>query len=190
MSDDDRTKWNDRYTRRATRLSLDEPAEFLISLVNQLPATGRALDVAGGTGRNAIWLAQRGLDVTLADISPVGLDLAAEYAAVADVEIERLEIDFHAESFPIGPWDLIVQTNYLERALLEPLIASLAPGGMFIFTQPTLTNLERNDRPPRDFLLTPGELPDLLPGLTIEFYEECWWPSGVHEARLVARRDP
>ena len=65
MSDADRTKWNDRYSRRATRLPLDEPAEFLVSLVDQLPATGRALDVAGGTGRNAIWLAQRGLDVTL-----------------------------------------------------------------------------------------------------------------------------
>ena len=188
MSDVDRTKWNDRYSRRATRLSLDEPSSFLVSLVDQLPTTGRAIDVAGGTGRNAIWLAKHGLDVTLADISSVGLELAAEYAAAANVEVELLEIDFHAKPVPAGPWDLIVQMNYLARALFTPLLASLAPGGMFIFTQPTLTNLERNDRPPRDFLLVPGELPDLVTGLDIIDYEECWWPEGVHEARLVARR--
>lgn len=188
MSDADRTKWNDRYSRRATRLSLDESAEFLVSLVEQLPPNGRALDVAGGTGRNAIWLAQRGLDVTLADISHVALRLAAEYAAVADVEIDHLEIDFHTDPFPAGPWDVIVQLNYLERSLFAPLIESLAPGGMFIYTQPTLTNLHRNDRPPRDFLITPGELPSLIDGLTIDYHEECWWPSGVHESRLVARR--
>lgn len=189
MSDADRTKWNDRYTRQATRLSLSEPAEFLVSLVEQLPPTGRALDVAGGTGRNAIWLAQHGLDVTLADISRVGLELAAQYATAADVEINLHEVDFHAEPFPAGPWDVIVQMNYLERSLFQPMLASLAPGGMFIFSQPTLTNLERNDRPPRDFLLVPGELPSLIAGLTIDYYEECWWPSGVHEARLVARRE-
>ncbi len=187
MSDADRTKWNDRYSRRATRLSLDEPSSFLVSLIDQLPTKGRVLDVGGGTGRNAIWLAKRGLDVTLADISSVGLELAADYASTADVKVELLEIDFLATPFPAGPWDLIVQMNYLERSLFAPLIASLAPGGMFIFTQPTVTNLQRNDRPPRNFLLEPDELPELIAGLTIESYEECWWPEGVHEARLVAR---
>ena len=189
MSDADRTKWNDRYKTGNTRLPLDEPSSFLISLVDQLPPTGRALDVAGGTGRNAVWLAQRGLDVTLADISSVGLEQATHYAFAADVEIETLEIDFQTKPFPAGPWDLIVQMNYLERTLFEPLIESLTPGGMFIFTQPTLTNLERNTRPPRDFLIEPGELPNLVAGLEIVQYEECWWPEGSHEARLVARRN-
>ncbi|MCG8584094.1 MAG: class I SAM-dependent methyltransferase [Pirellulales bacterium] len=188
MAHADRTKWDDRYGRRDTRLPLDEPAEFLVSLADQLPTTGRALDVAGGTGRNAIWLAQRGLGVTLADISPVGLQLASEYAEAAGVVIERVEVDFDVDAFPAGPWDVIVEMNYLPRSSFGSLAEFLAPGGAFIFSQPTLTNLERNDRPPRDFLLAPGELPDMFDGLTIEFHEECWWPSGVHEARLVARR--
>ena len=189
MSEADRTKWNDRYRRGTTRLSLSEPAEFLVSLAGRLPDNGRSLDVGGGTGRNAIWLAQQGLDVTLADISAVGLQLAAEFAVAANVEIRCLEIDFQSDPFPTGPWDVIVDLNYLERPLFPAMLASLSAGGTFIFTQPTVTNLERNERPPRDFLLTPGELPALVTGLTIESYEECWWPSGVHEARLVAKRE-
>jgi 2-polyprenyl-3-methyl-5-hydroxy-6-metoxy-1,4-benzoquinol methylase len=70
MSDADRQKWDARYAQPAA--APRDPEPFLLELDHLLPRSGRALDVAGGAGRNAIWLARRGLDVTLVDISAVG----------------------------------------------------------------------------------------------------------------------
>ena len=82
-----------------------------------LPTRGRALDIAGGAGANAVWLASQGWDVTLADISPVGLAVADEHARSAGVVLRTLEIDLEREPFPPGPWDLIVCVRFLWRPL-------------------------------------------------------------------------
>ena len=74
----DRQKWDAKYA--AAEEIPREPSAVLRSLEKLLPRCGRALDVAGGAGRNAIWLAKRGLDVTIADVSPRGLALACERA--------------------------------------------------------------------------------------------------------------
>ena len=65
--------------------------QSLLDVAEQLPMKGRALDVAGGTGRHARWLAQRGLRVTLCDISPVALAAARGSATAA-----RLDVEIHA----------------------------------------------------------------------------------------------
>src|SRR5581483_9291419 len=86
MSADDRVKWDARY--RSAGALAREPSTFLRSLDALLPrpsAATRVLDVAGGDGRNAVWLARRGYGVTVADVSPVGLDLARASAAAAGV---------------------------------------------------------------------------------------------------------
>ena len=74
MSDKDRKRWDAKYARQESAPS--EPSLLLTQLDDILPRRGRALDIAGGAGRHAIWLAQRGLDVTLADISLAGMNLA------------------------------------------------------------------------------------------------------------------
>ena len=84
-----------------------------------MPRAGRAIDLAGGTGRHGIWLAERGLDVTIADISPVGLEVARQRAAEAGVTIQTLEVDLETSPFPAGPWDLIVSVCYLWRPLFD-----------------------------------------------------------------------
>src|SRR5262245_55862732 len=63
----DRERWNAKWRERAGELEL--PASFLSEHAYLLPTTGKALDLAGGAGRNAIWLARRGFEVTLVDIS-------------------------------------------------------------------------------------------------------------------------
>ena len=68
MGEGDRERWNARYLEEA---ETPPPSPFLLALDGVLPRRGRALDVAGGSGRNALWLARRGLDVTLADVSDV-----------------------------------------------------------------------------------------------------------------------
>src|SRR5215216_2618503 len=102
MSDFDRDKWNAKYADRS--FAPTEPSAVLMGLVKYLPTRGRAIDIAGGAGRNAIWLAQRGLETTLADISAVGLKLAHDRAAAAGVKINTLEIDLEQQQLPAGPF--------------------------------------------------------------------------------------
>jgi SAM-dependent methyltransferase len=159
-----------------------------MSLDELLPRCGRAIDVGGGSGANSIWLARRGLDVTLADISPVGLALAREAAEAEGVSLETLEIDLELQPFPSGPWDLILCHRYLWRPLFEVMPPVLVPGGLLVAAHPTRSNLQRHNRPPPLFLLEDGELPRLVIGLDVLHFSEGWTDEGVHEARIVARR--
>lgn len=186
MPEFDRTKWDAKYADAA--FAPREPSAVLISLAKFLPTTGRAIDVAGGAGRNAIWLAQRGLDVTIADVSSVGLAQATARAAEAGVTLNTLCTDLEVQNFPPGPWDLILSCRYLQRPLFAVYPQALAPGGTLVVIQPTKSNLERHDKPPADFLLEDGELPGLVQGLQILHYEEGWLADGRHDAVVVARK--
>jgi len=185
MPEADRTKWDARYRAEG---GSSAPSRWLVSLDRVLPRAGRALDIAGGAGRNAVWLARRGLSVTLVDISPVGLALAEARAREAGVEIVTLAMDLAREPLPAGPWDLVLQSHYLERALFAQYPEALAPGGLLLVEHPTRSNLLRHEKPGAAFLLEDGELPGLCAGLVIEQYEEGWNEAGRHEARLIARR--
>jgi SAM-dependent methyltransferase len=152
-------------------------------VADALPRRGRALDAAGGAGRHTLWLASRGLDVTLVDVSDVAVTLARA-AGIADARVWDLE----EQGAPPGPWDLILSFHYLHRPLFAAYAEALAPGGMLVVVQPTRRNLERHPRPPAPFLLDEGELPRLVPGLELLRYDEGWLEEGRHEARLLARR--
>lgn len=186
MSEFDRTKWNQKYQDSGDVPLV--PSAVITSLGDLLPRQGRALDVAGGSGRHAIWLAKRGFDVTLADVSEIGLSIANQHATQAGVEIVTQQIDLEAEAFPAGGWDLILSVCYLCRQLFEGFSSSLASDGLLVVLQPTRRNLERHQKPPERFLLDEGELPKLAVGLEIVRYEEGWLADGRHDALLVARR--
>jgi tellurite methyltransferase len=185
MSERDRERWNARYRGDEERR---EASPFLASLDAVLPRSGRALDVAGGAGRHALWLAQRGLTVTLADVSDVALAMAARDAAARGLAIETLPVDLEASAPPAGPWDVVACFYFLHRPLLAALPATLAPGGFLVVAHATRSNLARHPRPGAPYLLEDGELPTLFPDLEITAYEEGWLESGRHEARMVARR--
>jgi SAM-dependent methyltransferase len=185
MAAGDRERWNARY---AAEQETPAPTPFIVSLDAMLPRRGRALDVAGGSGRNALWLARRGLDVTLADVSDVALERAARAASAAGLALSTVLVDLEAEPPPAGPWELVVCTYFLHRALLGALPALLAPGGLLVVAHATRTNLTRHPRPGPDHVLEDGELPALVRGVELLRVEEGWLESGRHEARLVARR--
>lgn len=188
MSDQDRKKWNERYADADRAAS--EPSALLTALAELLPTSGRALDIAGGAGRHAIWLARRGLDVTLVDISREGLALAEQRSRQAGVSVETRCLDLEEEPLPEGPWDLIISFHFLLRPLFAQLPERLAPGGLLVVVQPTKRNLERHDRPPARFLLEEGELRQLAGPLEIVRCAEGWLAEGRHDALLVARRPP
>jgi tellurite methyltransferase len=190
VSDADREKWDARHRDRGPESRV--PASFLTSLDALLPRQGRALDVAGGAGRHALWLAARGLDVTLVDISAAGLALAHADAAASGRTLTTVAADLEHEPLPPGPFVLVLSCYYLRRELFAAFPALLAPGGLLVYVQPTRANLQRHAHPSAAFLLEDGELPGLARGLTVVRYEEGWFgEAGAeprHEARLVARK--
>jgi len=187
MSELDREKWDSKY-RNADPYGT-EPSRLLVDQQHWLPTTGRALDLAGGSGRHALWLAHRGLDVTLTDISSQGLQIARQRAEVSGLQIKCVEIDLEENRFPTGPWDVVVSCLYLHRPLFPSIRDQLATGGVLVVIQPTRKNLERHARPPERFLLGENELRRLADGLKILHYEESWSVEGRHDAVVVARRE-
>jgi SAM-dependent methyltransferase len=189
MSEEDRRLWDERWA--AGSHGEREVSPWLRSLDAILPRRGRALEVAGGRGLNAVWLTQRGLDVTLVDVSPVALAQAREAAAAAGVPLTAVARDLEEQGLPEGPFDLVTCFHYLERRLFPAWPGVLAPGGLLVLEHPTRSNLTRHERPPERFLLGDGEIAGLVEsvgGLEIVRLTEGWDESGRHQARLVANR--
>lgn len=180
-------RWDEIWAERGGRT---EPSAFVLSAARLLPAAGVALDVAGGTGRHAVWMAEQDLDVSIVDASPVGLEMAEALALSRGVSIRSIVQDLELEGLPRGTWDVVLIHHFLDREVLSSVPSALNPGGVLLFCQPTVRNLERHDRPGRRFLLEEGELGALVETmpLDIELLEESWGEQGRHEARLVGRR--
>jgi tellurite methyltransferase len=186
MSETEREHWDERYATEGVRNT--EPAAFLREVEGYLPTGSRILDVGGGGGRNAIWLAGRGHRVTVADISTEGLALARVAAADAGVDIELIQIDFDEDPFPAGPWDVILDFHFIKRQLFPTFLAELRPGGFLVFCRATVRNLERNERPPRSFLLAEGEGWDLLSGWELVIAREGWSVEDRHQFEALAMK--
>lgn len=186
MSTDDADRWDARYAEDDPP---SHPAASVVELAKGL-TPGRALDVAGGAGRHAIWLAECGWRVTLVDASEVALRIAGQRGRDAGVFLRLLRRDMDTDLLPPGPFDLVVVVAYLDHEVLERIPTVLGRHGRLLFVHPTVTNLQRHDRPSRQFLLEPGEMAALAErlGLEIEVCQEGWSADDRHEARLLARR--
>jgi tellurite methyltransferase len=180
----DQNKWDRIYRDRA---GVGSPSPVLTSLANDLPHRGNALDLAGGAGRHALWLASLGLDVTLADVSEVALAMASAEAQARALSLRTLHLDVDVASLG-GPWKLILCFHFLDRRVLAKVADHLALDGVFAMVHPTRRNLERHTSPSERFLLEEGELATLLPDLQIVHSEESWSSEDRHEAQIVARK--
>jgi len=192
MSQSDRLKWDARWLDGP---QLTEPSAFVAEALARLPRSGRALDVAAGTGRHAIAFALHGLDTTAVDVSPIGLAHARCQAHEKGVTLVTRQLDLELVDagrapFPPGPWDVILGFHYLWRDLPRLAASELRPGGLLLYSQPTLRNLERHPKPSERFLLREGELAELVaavPELEVVLLKEGWLEDR-HEARVIARR--
>ena len=179
----DREHWDALYS------TADRPGgvvPHVQAVLSQLPKSGTALDIAGGTGGTALALAEHGLTTTLLDVSPVALQVAADAAAQLGLRLDTVAVDLSQEPLPTGPWDVVVCANYLQRDLFNSMVDNLAPSGWRVVAIATETNLERNDHPSARFLLGRGELARLTSRLEAVSLDEDWF-DGRHEARLVAQ---
>ncbi len=181
-------KWQARYTRGTTAGAVDP---YFGEIAEQLPGHGRALDIAGGSGRNALFLAERGLETTLVDIAPSALKLAQDSAAATGLTLATVAADLDDTPLPDGPFELIVCSWFLlDPTLWQQIQYRLADQGTMVYVQPTTINLQRHSHPGRRFLLEPGSLANTIAaaGLTIVSLQEGWDSAGHHTARLLARK--
>jgi tellurite methyltransferase len=188
MADGDRERWNAKWRERAGEL--ETAVAFLVEHAAVLPARGKALDVAGGAGRNSVWLARRGLDVTLVDVSDVAITRAERKAADAHVTLRARRVDLE-QPLELAPlYDVVVIWDYLDRERRDHIARLVVEGGVVVAGQPTVKNLERHASPSRRFLVEEGELAAWLTGLGFEIVaaREDWTDDGRHEAAVIARR--
>jgi len=131
--EEDRIKWNQRFTSDDSYLG-ERPSPFLqreINRIRQLVPGKRALDIACGEGRNSIFLAQNGFEVTALDISDVGLAKAARQAEENAVVIDFKRVDLDSYQFS-EKFDLILNFNFLLRDLIPQAVQALSPNGLLI----------------------------------------------------------
>lgn len=149
---------------------LGVPSQWVARWADRVPAGGRVLDVACGSGRHARYFAARGHPVEAVDRGPAAL---AALAGVSGVTTRCADLEGGPWPYASGTFSAIVVTNYLHRPLFPHLLASLAPGGSLIYETFALGN-ERYGRPSNpEFLLKPGELLEVVRGrLNVIAYEE------------------
>ncbi len=173
--------WEQRY--RAQEEAADSAPHLLLVETASSLAPGRALDLACGTGRNALWLARHGWSVTAVDGSPTAIEILRRRAA--GLRIETQIADLENSGFAIAPasYDLIAICYYLQRNLFEPAKQGLAPGGIIIaialLSEPGKDN---------SFRVEPGELRRYFDGWEILHYREGRDPWQHNTAEIVARK--
>lgn len=170
-------QWDERYSLKDLVWTA-QPNQFLVSeLVDMLP--GRALDIACGEGRNAVWLATQGWDVIGVDFSRVGIDKASRLAAANQVDVDWVVADIVEWDPPAGAFDLVI-AFYVQlpsadfRAVLGHAVAALAPGGTLLVVGHALRNLTdgHGGPPSAEVLYAPDAVAAELPGLVIERADE------------------
>ena len=153
----DSDAWNRRYANREL-LWTGEPNRFLVAEAATL-RPGRALDLACGEGRNAVWLAGRGWQVRGIDFSEVALEKARELAAARGVQAEWHVADLTEHAPERRAFDLVL-IFYLQvpaperRAIVRAASDAVAPGGVLLLVAHDSSNLEHGHGGPQ----SPGVL--------------------------------
>jgi SAM-dependent methyltransferase len=166
--------WDERY--RAGWVFGQEPNAYLESQGHRFHPGMKALAVADGQGRNGVWLAQRGLDVTSVDISPLALEHTRQLAQERGVEVNTLCADLAAWTAPEAAYDVIVEVfvhfpSTVRESIHAMLSRALKPGGLFLFECFHERQVGRTSGGPKDpdMLNTPEKLMRELKGF--EFLE-------------------
>lgn len=182
MSRDDREHWEAKHRSPPAR-----PAPFLVAHADLL-LPGRTLDLAAGTGRNALYLAARGHRVVAVD----GARAALEHVRAADAGVTCVQMDLDAPGIRPGSVDTVIVVNFLDRRLFATVPGWLRPGGVLLWD--TFLLEQRDIGHPRnpDFLLRRGELAERLAVAfdVLAAREGLAWDSGRSSFRagIVARR--
>lgn len=198
MSQQERAAWDERF--RAGDHAGTEPDPFLTQIEEyaELLPSGRragpkagpkALELACGAGRNAVYLAERGWDVTACDISLQGLRKAQILAGERGVRLQLFCQDLETVQFPVEHFDLVICFFYLQRELFPQIKATLRPQGLLVYKTYTTDQLRFPGRPRHPLhMLAPRELLEAFREFRVLTYQEIVKERGV--AQLIAQKPP
>jgi len=167
MAIEDKEKWNKKY-KNTPELLASRPQSYKLSNVINYAKGLNALDVACGSGRNSIFLANNGFNVTTIDISEVALNSLNEKN---NPKIKTQLVDLDTHKFDENSYDLIIMTNFLDRKAIPKLVNALKKDGVLFIE--TYMFHEENEKPPSnpDFLLKEGELKNFFDEKEVEIIE-------------------
>jgi tellurite methyltransferase len=196
------SEWDAKHRLAAERTPA-EPASIVRELLPLLPR-GPALDLACGTGRHTLLLAERGQHVIAVDWSNVAMEILELQARTKHISANRVgsfekpgrraprgidlfRMDLDQIELLEQTFDLILCFQYLQRSLFAPMTRALRPGGVLLFETFTRAQLEFEGGPRSpDHLLETGELREAFPALRAVFYRELRAGQGI--ASLLAQK--
>ena len=181
--------WDERY-RTGERAKEDleaAPNPVLVEAAGKLPP-GKALDLACGAGRNALWLAEHGWEVTAVDGAPGAVELVRSRASKRGLIVDARIANLEKQEFAIAEssWDLIAMCFYLQPSLFEPAKKGVRPGGIVI----AIVHIAEPGQEPTVHQLRPGELEKYFSGWEILHRHEGNPHDAAHKrasAEIVAR---
>jgi len=189
--EEDQKRWDKRYRERKPDLNRSANT-ILKKYLTSLPR-GKALDLAAGEGRNAVFLAENGFEVEAVDISPVAISWARKLARARGVKIKAMAADLDTYRFPTERYDLILDFYFLDRRLIPRIKKGLKKGGMVVFETYTAEQKKLGTGGPGQtkYVLKPNELLRLFRGFHILFYREGVFQEGGKRraiASLIAQK--
>ncbi|MFN4215193.1 SAM-dependent methyltransferase [Exiguobacterium sp.] len=157
----------------------EQPNEFLRHQGHLLNDGMKVLAIAEGEGRNAVWLAEQGLDVEMWDYSRVGLEKAERLAVRRGVVLTTHLVDLAVADWPVATYDVIVCIfghfpKDVQTAVLKGVTRALKPGGFFMTEVYSEAQLELGTGGPKDqaLLYTPDDFEVLADSLeTLHFFD-------------------
>ena len=174
MSRGELDRWNERY-QAPEYVFGTAPNAFLASNAPRLKRGQRALCVADGEGRNSVWLAGQGLDVTAFDFSPVGVEKARRLARARGVSVRYEVASVYEWSWPVAAFDVVaaIFVQFAEppmRAFMfERMARALEPGGLVLVEGYTPKQLQDGTGGPKqvDQLYTEALLRESFPAFEV-----------------------
>ncbi len=195
--------WNERYALDGFVYGT-RPNAWLEESVGALPAGGTVLCIADGEGRNGVWLAEQGFEVTSVDQSEVGMIKADALAAERGVELQTVVADLDAWDLGIEKWSAIVSIfahmpSDIREGLHRRAVEALEPGGVFLLEAYTPRQIEGDGRggpPVVDLMMFASLLERELKGLDFEVLEETVYTidegehhtGDAHVVRVLGRK--
>ena len=174
MSQAELDRWNERY-KAPDYIFGTGPNAFLAANASRLKAARQALCVADGEGRNSVWLAERGLEVSAFDFSPIGVEKARKLAASRGVKVRYEVSSVYDWRWPVAAYDLVAAIFVqfadppMRSFMFERMARALRPGGLLLIEGYTPKQLEFGTGGPKqpDQLYTDELLRGAFPGFEV-----------------------
>ncbi len=181
----DKARWDSKYSSEKYLFGT-RPIAFLEQNVDLLPK-GTVLDLAMGEGRNGVFLATKGFQVTGLDISEKGLEKARKLAAERGATIRTRVVDLETYQLPKNTYDVVLCTYYLQRDLFPQIKDALKSGGMALVETYTMDHRKYRPRFRREYLLHANELLELFQDFTIIRYQNVDDGEAAYES-IIAKK--